>query len=72
MPHETVLIIAAFAMLSGCVWFDHTDPPVGYSEDQNGRKCATYETKSKTAYETVCDHGGQYPASVTNPLTKHA
>lgn len=71
MRHDTVLIIAACAMLSGCAWFERTATPIGYSDDQDGRKCATYETKSKAAYETVCDYGGRYPASVINPLTKH-
>lgn len=68
---EAALIIAVFMTGSGCEWFDRTAPPIGYSKDGNGRNCSTYETKSKGVYETVCDYGGQYPASVTNPLTKH-
>ena len=69
---EMTLIIAAFMMSSGCEWFNRAPgTPIGYSKDENGRSCATYETKSKEVYETVCDYGGQYPASVTNPLTKH-
>jgi hypothetical protein len=68
MRPETALILAAFMMMSGC---DRIAPPIGHSKDGNGRNCATYETKSKEVYETVCDYGGQYPASVTNPLTKH-
>jgi len=29
MQGDTVLILAAFAMLSGCEWFDRTVPPIG-------------------------------------------
>ena len=46
--------------------------PIGYSRDENGRPCATYEIKKDTAYETRCDYGGEYPASVSNPLSKQA
>jgi len=65
-------LITAFLISSGCTFFDPAPVmPIGYSQDQNNRKCATYETKSSAVYRTECDYGGLYPASVTNPLSKH-
>jgi hypothetical protein len=62
----------AFLVSSGCEWFERRPvTPIGYSKDENGRSCATYETKPKGVYETVCDYGGRYPASVTHPLSKN-
>lgn len=69
MLGRTLVLIAAFVITSGCQFFDRMPAtPIGYSKDENGRPCATYETKSDRVYETVCDYGGQYPASVSNPL----
>jgi hypothetical protein len=69
MLGRTLVIIAAFVITSGCQFFDRIPAtPIGHSKDENGRPCATYETKSDRVYETVCDYGGQYPASVNNPL----
>lgn len=56
---------------SGCQFFDRAPAkPIGYSKDENGRACATYENGSKRVYQTECDYGGQYPTSVNNPLSK--
>jgi hypothetical protein len=71
MLGPTLLIIISLVISSGCQFFDRMPAtPIGYSKDENGRPCATYETKSKDVYETICDYGGQYPASVNNPLYK--
>jgi hypothetical protein len=65
------LVITAFVITSGCQFLDRAPAkPIGYSKDENGRSCTTYETGSKRVYQTVCDYGGQYPASVNNPLSK--
>ena len=82
MPHSRLpvilnsllpgFLIATFLIFSGCSFFDSAPvTPTGYSQDQNNRTCATYETKSSAVYRTECDYGGQYPVSVTNPLLKH-
>ena len=69
MISRALFLIAVFVVSSGCQLFDRMPAtPIGYSKDENGRPCATYETKSDRACEAVCDYGGQYPASVTNPL----
>lgn len=71
MPSRFFIVFAVFVSISGCQLFDRMPAaPIGYSKDENGRPCATYETKSDRVYETVCDYGGQYPASVSNPLSK--
>jgi hypothetical protein len=71
MLGRALVIISAFVITSGCQFFDRMlATPIGYSKDENGRPCATYETKSDRVYQTVCDYGGQYPGSVTNPLSK--
>lgn len=70
MPGRTLIVFAAFVSISGCQWFDRMPATsIGYSKDENGHPCATYETKSDRVYETVRDYGGQYPASVSNPLS---
>ena len=61
--------LGVLACLSGCEFFEKQREPIGYSRDENGRPCATYEIKKDAAYETRCDYGGQYPASVRNPLS---
>ena len=71
MLGRSLVIIAAFMIMSGCQFFDRMPAtPIGYSKDENGRPCATYQTKLNRVYETVCDYGGQYPASVNNPSSK--
>ena len=71
MLSRTLVIFAAFVITSGCQYFDRMPAtPIGYSKNENGRHCATYETKSDRVHETVCDYGGQYPDSVSNPLSK--
>ncbi len=71
MISRTLFLIAAFLTSSGCEYFNRAPgTPIGHSRDENGRSCTTYKTKSEGMYQTVCDYGGQYPASVTNPLSK--
>jgi hypothetical protein len=71
MLGRTLLILTAFVALTGSQYFDRMPgTPIGHSKDENGRPCTTYETKSDRVNETVCDYGGQYPASVSNPLSK--
>ena len=70
MISRTLFLITAFLTSSGCEFFNRAPAtPIGHSRDENGRPCATYKTKTEGMYETVCDYGGQYPASVTNPLS---
>ena len=60
---RTFLLIAAFVVMSGCQLFERMpDTPIGYSTDENGRPCTTYETKSDRVYETHCDYSGPSPA----------
>ena len=71
MLGSILFIIAAFMIMSGCQFYDRMPAtPIGYSKDENGRPCVTYQTKLNRVYETVCDYGGQYPASVNNPSSK--
>lgn len=71
MRGRMLFILTACMISSGCEAFDRTlGTPIGYSRDENGRRCTTYETESDRVYETICDYGGQYPASVNNPLSK--
>lgn len=71
MLGRMLLIVAAFVITSGCQFFERMPgTSIGHSKDENGRSCTTYETESKRVYQTVCDYGGQHPASVNNPLSK--
>ena len=72
MISRTLFLIAAFLTSSGCeleLFNRAPATPIGHSRDENSRPCATYKTKSEGLYETLCDYGGQYPASVNNPLS---
>ncbi|HEU4685273.1 MAG TPA: hypothetical protein VFS39_12290 [Nitrospira sp.] len=51
-------------------FFEKQRQPIGYSRDENGRLCATYEIKQDLVYETRCDYDGPFPAPVSNPLSK--
>jgi hypothetical protein len=69
MARGLLVCVVVLACLSGCEFFEKQRQPIGYSRDENGRPCATYEIKKDETYETRCDYGGQYPASVSNPLS---
>lgn len=71
MASHMIVLITVLMITSGCECFNGAPaPPIGYSKDENGRPCTTYQTESAGVYETVCDFGGQHPASGTNPLAK--
>jgi len=69
MARWLLFCVGVLVLLSGCEFFEKQRQPIGYSRDENGRPCATFEIKKDTTYETRCDYGGQYPASVGNPLS---
>ena len=58
------------AFLAGCEFFEKQRQPIGYSQDENGRQCATYENKKDVVYETRCDYGGKPYPSANNPLSE--
>ena len=52
-----ILLIAMSLSASGCYLFDPpVRTPIGHSTDENGRRCSTYQTKSGSVYETICDY----------------
>ena len=54
-----LICVGVPACLSGCEFFEKQRQPIGYSQDENGRPCATYEVKKDVVYETRCDYGGK-------------
>ena len=69
MSRHTLLYVCGLALLCGCEVFEKERVPIGYSRDENGRRCATYENKKDVVYETRCDYGEVYYPSVSNPLS---
>ena len=71
MMRSILLYTSLLVALCGCEPFEKQRVPIGYSQDENGRKCATYENKKDVVYETRCDYGGQmvHPSSI-NPLSE--
>lgn len=69
---RSLLICAGiFAFLSGCELFEKQRQPIGYSQDENGRPCTTYEIDKKDAvYETRCDYNAMGSTSLRNPLSR--
>lgn len=57
-------------IVSGCEFFEKQRQPIGYSTDENGRPCATYEIKKDVVYETRCDYRATDVTVPRNPLSK--
>ena len=70
MARGLVLCVGVLVCLCGCEFFEQQRQPIGYSQDENGRPCATYEIKKDVAYETRCDYGGKPYPSANNPLSE--
>ena len=70
MRRYILVCACAIAFLCGCELFEKQRTPIGYSRDENGRQCATYENKKDVVYETRCDYGEVFHPPVTNPLSR--
>ncbi len=71
MRGRTFFVMTACLLVTACESVDRSPGiPIGSSTDSNGRPCATYQMKSDRVYETRCDYGGQYPASVSPPVSQ--
>ncbi|GKS59650.1 hypothetical protein YTPLAS18_31770 [Nitrospira sp.] len=55
---QALLLFLTGMLINGCdLFYPPLGKPIGYSRDENGRPCVTYETKSG-GYETVYDYQG--------------
>ena len=70
MKRYIFVCACGLAVSYGCEFFEKQRTPIGYSRDENGRQCATYENKKDVVYETRCDYGEVYSPSVNNPLSR--
>lgn len=64
------LVCLCALTVSGCEFFEKQHQPIGYSTDENGRPCATYEIKKDVVYETRCDYRATDVTVPRNPLSK--
>jgi hypothetical protein len=56
---RSVMLLGLLGSVGGCsLLLQPMRTPIGYSSDENGRRCSTYQTRTEGVYETRCDYGG--------------